>query len=86
MPGCSYANGISSKQALDWYTNSNKEQRRAYEAMKANGVKGLYLLTHKELNFTQDSMVEGLHPNDLGMRQYADAYLRKISKILPKKR
>lgn len=81
-----YANGISSKQALDWYTNSNKEQRRAYEAMKANGVKGLYLLTHKELNFTQDSMVEGLHPNDLGMRQYADAYLRKISKILPKKR
>ena len=81
-----YANGVSSKQALDWYTNSNKEQRRAYEAMKANGVKGLYLLTHKELNFTQDSMVEGLHPNDLGMRQYADAYLRKISKILPKKR
>ena len=54
--------------------------------MKANDVKVLYLLTHKELNFTQDSMVEGLHPNDLGMRQYADAYLRKISKILPKKR
>lgn len=81
-----YANGISSEQALNWYTNSNKEQCRAYEAMKANGVKGLYLLTHKELNFTQDSMVEGLHPNDLGMRQYADAYLKKIRKILPEKR
>ena len=50
--------------------------------MKANGVKGLYLLTHKELAFTQESMVEGIHPNDLGMRQYADAYLRKIRKIL----
>ncbi|MCR5534692.1 MAG: hypothetical protein K6F47_05955 [Bacteroidaceae bacterium] len=34
-----------------------------------------------ELGFTQDSMVEGLHPNDLGMRQFADAYLRKLRKI-----
>ena len=34
------------------------------------------------MGFTQDSMVEGLHPNDLGMRQYADAYLRKLRKIL----
>ena len=77
-----YANGISSQQVLDWYTNSNHQQRRAYDAMKAKGVKGLYLLPHKELGFTQDYMVEGLHPNDLGMRQYADAYLKKIKKIL----
>ena len=77
-----YANGISSQQVLDWYTNSNHQQRRAYDAMKAKGIKGLYLLPHKELGFTQDYMVEGLHPNDLGMRQYADAYLKKIKKIL----
>ena len=80
-----YANGTSSQQSVDWYTHSNDEQRRAYKAMKANGVKGLYLLTHKELAFTQESMVEGIHPNDLGMRQYADAYLRKIRKILRRK-
>lgn len=77
-----YANGISSQQVLDWYTNSNHQQRRAYDAMKAKGIKSLYLLPHKELGFTQDYMVEGLHPNDLGMRQYADAYLKKIKKIL----
>ena len=54
-----------------------------YKVLKKQGVKHLYYLSHDELGFTQDSMVEGLHPNDLGMRQYADAYLRKLRKILP---
>ena len=78
-----YANGTSSQKNVDWYTRSNQEQLRAYKAMKKQGVKNLYYLSHDELGFTQESMVEGLHPNDLGMRQYADAYLRKIRKILP---
>lgn len=77
-----YAGGISSQQSVDWYTGSNREQRRAYKAMKKQGVKGLHLLTHEELGFTQDSMVEGLHPNDLGMRQYADAYIKKLRRLL----
>lgn len=77
-----YANGTSSQQSVDWYARSNAEQRRAYETLRAQGVRNLYYLSHDELAFTQESMVEGVHPNDLGMRQYADAYLRKISKIL----
>ena len=77
-----YANGVSSQQNIDWYTGANSEQQRAYKALRAQGVKNLYYLSHDELGFTQDSMVEGLHPNDLGMRQYADAYLRKLRKIL----
>lgn len=76
-----YANGPSSQQAVDWYTGSNAEQRRAYEALLAKGVTGLYYLSHDELAFTQESMVEGVHPNDLGMRQYADAYIRKLAEI-----
>ena len=80
-----YANGVSSQQNVDWYTRSNQEQQRAYKALRKQGVKNLFYLSHDELGFTQDSMVEGLHPNDLGMRQYADAYLRKIRKILPKR-
>ncbi|MBO7069127.1 MAG: SGNH/GDSL hydrolase family protein [Bacteroidaceae bacterium] len=76
-----YANGTSSQQAVDWFTNSNREQRRAYDRLIADSVSGLYYLSHDELGFTQDSMVEGLHPNDLGMRQYADAYLKKIASI-----
>ncbi|MBO4801557.1 MAG: SGNH/GDSL hydrolase family protein [Bacteroidaceae bacterium] len=79
-----YANGVSSQQSVNWYTHSNEEQQRAYRTLRKQGVKNLFLLSHKELGFTQDSMVEGIHPNDLGMRQYADAYLKKIRKILGK--
>ena len=76
-----YANGVSSQQNVDWYTGANREQQRAYKALQEQGVKNLFYLSHDELGFTQDSMVEGLHPNDLGMRQYADAYIRKIQEI-----
>ena len=78
-----YANGVSSQQNVDWYTNSNQEQQRAFKTLQEQGVKNIYYLSHDELGFTQDSMVEGLHPNDLGMRQYADAYLRKIRELFP---
>ena len=78
-----YANGISSQQNIDWYSGANREQRRVFKALQENGVKEVFYLSHEELAFTQDSMVEGLHPNDLGMRQYADAYLRKLAEIFP---
>lgn len=80
-----YANGTSSKQSLDWYNHSNSEQRRAFEALTVQGISNLYYLDHEELDFSQDTMVEGIHPNDLGMRQYADAYLRKIQEIFRRK-
>ncbi|MCR5181350.1 MAG: SGNH/GDSL hydrolase family protein [Bacteroidaceae bacterium] len=76
-----YANGESSQQSRDWYQNSNAEQRRAFETLQAEGVTNLYYLSHEELNFSQDTMVEGIHPNDIGMRTYADAYLRKLREI-----
>lgn len=79
-----YANSISSQQNIDWQTRSNGEQRRAYEALQQQGVKNIYYLNREEMQFTQDSMVEGIHPNDLGMRQYADAYLRKIRELFPR--
>ena len=78
-----YANGASSQQAVDWYSRSNEQQQRAYMTLKESGVKNLYYLDHMELDFSQDTMVEGVHPTDLGMRQYADAYLRKIRQLFP---
>ena len=76
-----YANGTSSQQSVDWYTHSNAEQHRAVDTLRARGFRDLHLLTHDELAFTQESMVEGVHPNDLGMRQYADAYIRKLRQL-----
>lgn len=76
-----YANASSSQRAIDRYADSNKEQLRAYATLLARGVTNLYYLSHRELAFTQESMVEGIHPNDIGMREYADAYIRKIYQI-----
>ena len=46
------------------------------------GVREVYLLTHKEIGLSQDDLVDGVHPSDLGMRRIADAYVRKIRQIL----
>jgi lysophospholipase L1-like esterase len=50
--------------------------------MVKEGVKDLYLLTAKEIGFDQDCTVDGTHPNDIGMMRYAEAYARKIRRIL----
>ena len=79
-----YANGSSSQLSQDRYIRAGAEQRRAYESLKQQGEKNIFYLSYEEMDFTLDSMVEGSHPNDLGMREYADAYIRKIHKIFPK--
>lgn len=76
-----YSNGSASQQAIDWYMNANKEQRRAYETLLGQGIKNLHYLPYEEMGFTLDFMVEGCHPNDLGMRQYSDAVERKVEEI-----
>ena len=76
-----YTNDGSSEYAKNRHRNSNKELRRAYEQLCNEGVSNLFYLTHKEINLSQDAMVEGIHPNDLGMQQYAEAYIKKIKAI-----
>lgn len=77
-----YTNDLTSAQAEKSYRDSNAELQKAYQRLKEEGIEGLHYLTHAEIGLTMDAMVEGVHPSDLGMRQYADAYLRKIKEIL----
>ena len=76
-----YLNESMSKVAADLYKVCNQELRRAFNTLKEQGVENLYYLTKEELGLTIDAMVEGIHPNDLGMRLYANAYIRKIREI-----
>lgn len=68
------------KRCMD-YVNGNKRFYEAYKKLRAQGITGLYYLPAKEMNFTEESMIEGTHPNDFGNRQYADAYLKKIKEM-----
>lgn len=55
---------------------------KTFHAMKKEGVKNIYLLTAAEIGFNLESTVDGTHPNDIGMMQYANAYEKKIREIL----
>ena len=46
---------------------------------------GLYLLSKEELGLGIESFVDGTHPNDLGMVQYATAYEKIIRSIMERK-
>ena len=77
-----YANEFSSLEAEDTYRKANTELRKVYRDLKAEGIENLHYLTKEEIGFTQDAMVEGVHPSDWGMQIYADAYIPKIKEIL----
>lgn len=77
-----YMNDGTSEERRDAWLSSNRQLRKAYEALRQQGFKDIYYLTKEDIGFTSDSQVEGVHPNDIGMRQYADAYIKKIHEIL----
>lgn len=60
----------------------NKAAQSAFKEMKARGVRNIYLLTSDQIGLDEQSTVEGVHPNDYGMMQYALAYEEKIRSIL----
>ncbi len=79
---CGNTNELSSLQIKDLYTQTNIRLKKAYKQLQDEGIKGIFYLSHEDLALCMDAMVEGVHPTDLGMRQYADAYLRKVRAIL----
>lgn len=67
---------------LHEYGNINLLLEKAFEQLKAEGVKDIYVLSNKDIGLDMSSTVDGLHPNDIGMQQYADAYERHLRVIL----
>jgi lysophospholipase L1-like esterase len=64
------------------YQAVNKALREVYDSMMSAGVKNLFYLTKNEINQDIETMVDGTHPNDIGMMRYADAYEKTIRTIL----
>ena len=60
----------------------NQAQREALEQLKTEGHNHLYLLQKEEIALSLDGTVDGIHPNDLGMLDYANACEKIIRKIL----
>ena len=75
-------NGIMDTAAQHDFENANQVLRRSFEKMHLAGITGIYHLTNKAIGLSEYSTVDGLHPNDIGMMDYARAYERMIRTIL----
>lgn len=77
-----YANRFTNATKRHEDERADRAQRRAFETLRREGVKGLYYLSRKELGMPRDGMVDYIHPSDFGMEAYAEAYRHAIRRIL----
>lgn len=76
-----YSDGILESKRASIYETLNLWMEETYKSLKNNGVPNLHMLTKEELNLSNDAFVDGTHPTDLGMEQYANAYEKKVKEI-----
>lgn len=60
----------------------NTVQKQEFDSLATAGTKDIYLLTKNEIGQNIETMVDGTHPNDIGMMRYANAYEKKIRAII----
>jgi lysophospholipase L1-like esterase len=63
------------------YKAASEIAAEVFHKLKNEGVQNIYLLTASAIGFNTESTVDGTHPNDIGMMQYAEAYYKLIKKI-----
>lgn len=80
LPGLNLDSSITSK-----YTHVSQVLSSTFYKLQKEGIKNIYLLKAQKIAFTSDSTIDGTHPNDIGMIQYANAYEEIIKQILKKK-
>jgi lysophospholipase L1-like esterase len=64
------------------YQDANMAFKEVFDSLIAAGTKNIYRLSKEAINQDIESMVDGIHPNDIGMMHYAEAYEKKIREIL----
>jgi len=77
-----YSDGAVDSERFKTYTDLNRIAKEAFAQLQAEGVQDIFLMTKEEMNLSMESFVDGTHPTDLGMMEYAVAYERTIRKII----
>lgn len=60
---------------------NNAELKKAYAELQRLGFKGIYYLTLEEIGISPDAQVDGWHASDIGMSEYARAYVKKLKEM-----
>lgn len=77
-----YTDGFINPERMKSYTRVNEIQKATFEKLQNEGISGLHYLTYDEIGLQLDDMVDGTHPNDLGMMHYAESYETKLREVL----
>lgn len=77
-----YTEGYLMPNRQPLFEEANQDLREAFAQLTAEKVANIYLLPISEIGMDLDCMVDGTHPNDLGMMRYAIAYEKKLREIL----
>ena len=77
-----YSDGAVDADRFQTYTDLNRIAKEAFAQLKSDGLRDIHLLTREELNLSMESFVDGTHPTDLGMMEYALAYEKALREIL----
>lgn len=79
-----YSDGLVDSERKGIYETLNSWTKEIFEDLKNIGFNNLYLLTKEDIGLTNDAFVDGTHPTDLGMQQYAEAYAKRLQGIMNK--
>ncbi|HWJ25156.1 MAG TPA: SGNH/GDSL hydrolase family protein, partial [Flavisolibacter sp.] len=79
-----YSDGEINSVRYNEYTAVNKTLDEMVDSLTRKGFQQIYLLKKDAINQDIETMVDGTHPNDMGMMRYADAYEKKLKGILKK--
>jgi lysophospholipase L1-like esterase len=60
---------------------ANRILQAALNQLKKENITEVYLLRQRDIGMGMDDMSDGKHPNDMGMKRYADAYEKKLREI-----
>jgi len=77
-----YSDGTTNMDRQEVYTSLNDIMRKAFIQLQSEGITDLHVLPINEIGLTIDSFVDGTHPSDLGMIEYATAYENSVRNIL----
>lgn len=77
-----YSDGEVDSSRKSVYETLNRWTSEVFIDLIENGTQNLYLLSRNEINLSNDAFVDGTHPTDLGMQEYAQAYQKIISQII----
>ena len=77
-----YTEAMTSEKKKRAFMDVNEIQHKAFQELKRQGINKIFYLAKEDIGLGKDDNIDGLHPSDLGMMKYAQAYEKKLRSIL----